>query len=110
MSAEQDKEAKAVTSFLTGAQIVIPAAASLMISVGTVVWFAGEQNKELELLQQQFDNEKQSRISLEVEVKLNSERLGDQAVVLGRFEENLNNVEKTGNETLKLLRDYTGRP
>jgi hypothetical protein len=98
-----------VNSFYRGARILLPAIAVLITNIVSLVWYAGQQRKDLELLQQKLETETNARISLQVEVKLNSERLGDQAVILGRFEEKLNNVEKTGNETLELLRDYTGR-
>ena len=108
-----DKEIKTGTDdaaiFIRGAMIVVPSIVSLVGSVGTIIWFAAGLNNRLDVLQEKFEAEKSNRISLEVDVKLNSKRLGDQAVILGRFEEKLNNVEKTGNETLELLRDYTGR-
>lgn len=95
--------------FIRGAMIVVPAIVSFIGSIGTIIWFASSMNSRLDVLQEKYEAEKNERVSLEVEVKLNSKRLGDQAVILGRFEEKLNNVEKTGNETLELLRDYTGR-
>jgi hypothetical protein len=104
-----EKETKEATSFYTGAKILLPAVGSLVGSIITIVWFAAGLNTSITLLSEKLEAEKAARIALEIEVKLNSERLGEQAVVLGRFEEKLNNVEKTGNETLKLLRDYTGR-
>lgn len=104
-----NEETKEAASFYTGAKILLPALASLVASVVTIVWFAAGLNTKIELLSEKYEAEKAARISLQIEVKLNSERLSEQAVVLGRFEEKLSNVEKTGNETLQLLRDYTGR-
>lgn len=104
-----NEETKEAASFYTGAKILLPALASLVASVVTIVWFAAGLSTKIELLSEKYEAEKAARISLQIEVKLNSERLSEQAVVLGRFEEKLSNVEKTGNETLQLLRDYTGR-
>ena len=105
----ENQTTQEVNSFYKGAKILLPAGVVLLANIISLVWYAGQQRKDLELLQQKLETETNARISLQVEVKLNSERLGDQAVILGRFEEKLNNVEKTGNETLELLRDYTGR-
>lgn len=104
-----ETQTKEVTNFYQGAKILLPALFSLVGSIITIVWFAAGLNTSIELLTAKFEAEKAARIALEVEVKINSERLSEQAVVLGRFEEKLNNVEKTSNETLNLLRDYTGR-
>ena len=105
----QLNEIKEVSNFYQGARILIPSIASFIGSVIVVVWFIAKMDNRIDLMQQKLDSEVENRTLMKADVKMNTDRLSNQAVVLGRFEEKLNNVEKTGTETLKLLRDYTGR-
>ena len=106
---KQYDDIKEVSNFYQGARILIPAIASFVGSVIVVVWFVAKMDNKIDLIQQKLDAEVDNRVLLTADVKVNTDRLSNQAIVLGRFEEKLNNVEKTGTETLKLLRDYTSR-
>jgi len=103
----QEQEAKAATSFLTGAKVVIPAVVSLVFSIVSVVWLVANERTERLLLEQKVDIDVEARITLQGEVKILRETQASQAIVLGIIQEKLTNIDENGKETLRLFRDYT---
>jgi len=103
---EKEREAREITFFYKGARVLIPWALTMLLTIVGWGYTAYQAAKERGAAEEKELQQEKTIATLAANQKMMQMRLNGHDVVLGKFEVQLARIEKTGDETNRLLNDF----